>query len=126
VRVTERSGKQSETARCGSSRRKRRGSGGMSESMNRDGGAGEMRSMKISKVSVSMGQRLSLEVTMIDIGGIDIHILIGIGAVRGAEADQESADADDHVREPEMWNPNSIGFSYESHDSMKSTMRFDT
>jgi hypothetical protein len=124
--VTERSGKQSETARCGSLRRKRRGSEGMRESMNRDGEVGEGRSMMILKVSVSMGQRLSREVTMIDIGDIDIHILIGIGAVRGAEADQESADADDNVREPERWNPNSIGFSYESHDSMKSTMRCDT
>lgn len=101
----------------------------MREGMSRDGGAGEMMSMMsmiISKGSVSMDQRLSREVTMIDIGDIDIHILIGIGAVRGAEADQESADADDNEREPEMWNPNSIGFSYESHDSMKSTMRFDT
>jgi hypothetical protein len=123
VRVTERSGKQSETARCDSLRRKRRGSGGMSESMNRDGGAGEMRSMMISKVSVSMGQRLSLEMIMIDIG--DIDILIGIGVVRGAEADQESADEGDNVGELERWNPNSIRISCELHDQMISTMRFD-
>jgi hypothetical protein len=123
VRATERNGKQSETASCGSSRRKRRGSGGMRESMNRDGGAGEMRGMMVSKVSVLTGQRLSREVIMIDIGDIDIHILIG---VRRAEADQESADEDDNVGKLERWNPNSIRFSYESHDSMKSTLRFDT
>jgi hypothetical protein len=39
--------------------------------MNRDGGVGGMRSMMISRASVSMGQNLSLEVTMIDTADID-------------------------------------------------------
>jgi len=83
----------------------------MRESMNLDDGAGEMRSTMNSKVSASMGRRLSLKVTMIYIGGIDIHILVGIGVMRGAEADQESADEDDKVEELERRNPNSIRFS---------------
>ena len=71
----------------------------MRESMNRDGEVGEMTSMMISRVSVLMGQRLSLEVTMIDVG--DTDILIGIGVVRGAEADQESTDEGEHAEKLE-------------------------
>jgi hypothetical protein len=101
VRATERSGKQSETVRCGSSRRKKKGSAGMRGSMSRDGGVGEMRSMMIWRVSVSMGRRLSLEVTMMDIG--DTDILIGVGVARGAEADQGSTGEGEHVGELESW-----------------------
>jgi hypothetical protein len=67
-----------------------------------------------------MGQKLSLEVTMTDIGGIDI--LIGIGVVREAEADQESADEGDNMGKLARWNPNRIRFSYESHGNMNTTM----
>lgn len=71
----------------------------------------------ILKGSVSTGQRLSREVTMIDIGDIDIHILIliGIGAVRGAEADEG-----DNVGELESWDPN-----MNRNENMKSTTRFN-
>ena len=84
----------------------------MRESMNRDGEVGEMRSMMISRVSVSMGRRLSLEVAMIDIG--DIDVLTGTGIVRGAEADQESTDEGEHAEKLERWDLYSIEFSHES------------
>ena len=83
----------------------------MRESMTRDGGVGEMRSMMISRVSVSMGRRLSLEVTMIE-GGI--AILVGIEVVRGVEVDQESTDEGDHAEDLERQNPNNTIFSYDS------------
>lgn len=75
-----------------------------------------MMSLMNWRVSVSMGQRLGLEVTMIDIG--DIDILVGIGVVRGAEADQESIDEGDRVGKLERRNPHSIKFVYESHYPM--------
>ena len=67
----------------------------MRESMTRNGGVDEARSMMISRVSVSMGHRQSLEATMMDIG--DIDILAGIGVVSGAEADRGSTDEANHV-----------------------------
>ena len=94
----------------------------MRESMNRDGEVGEKRSMMILRVSVSMGQRLNLEVTMIDIG--DIDILIGIGVARGAEADQESTDEGEHAKKLDRRHLYSINFSHESYDRMKPTLRF--
>jgi len=84
----------------------------MRESMNRDGAVGEMRNMMTLRVSVSMGRRLSLEVTMIDIG--DIDVLTGTGVVRGAEADQESTDEGEHAGKLERWDLYSIEFSHES------------
>ena len=95
----------------------------MRESMNRDGEVGEGRSMMILKVSVSMDQRLSREVTMIDIGDIDIHILIGIGVMRGAEAGQESTGEGDHGGKLKRRAPNSINYSCEMHDRMRSMLR---
>lgn len=93
----------------------------MRESMNRDGEVGEMRSMMISRVSVSMGRRLSLEVNMIDVG--DTDILIGIGVVRGAEADQESTDEGELAQKLERRDLCSIKLSHASYDRMKSTLR---
>ena len=96
----------------------------MRESMNPDGEVGEMRSTMILRVSVSMGRRLSLEVTMMDIG--DTDILIGVGVARGAEADQGSTDEGDHVGELlERRSSYSIRLSYEQHDRMKSILRHD-
>jgi hypothetical protein len=123
VSKTEANGRQSGTARCSNSRRKRRGSGGMREGINRDGGAGEMRSLMISRASALMGHRLSLEVTMMGIGGIDIPTAIGV--VSGAEADQESTDESDHAENLERRAPDSIRFSYDSHDHMKSIVPLD-
>lgn len=53
----------------------------------------------ISRVSVSMGHRQSLEVTMMNIG--DIDILAGIGVGSGAEADRGSTDEANHVEKVE-------------------------
>ena len=71
----------------------------MRESMNPDGEVGEMRSTMALRVTVSMGQRLSLEMTMIGIA--DIDVLTGTGVVRGAEADQESTDEGEHAEKLE-------------------------
>ena len=95
----------------------------MRESVNRDGGVGEMRSMMILRVSVSMGQNLSLEVTMIDIA--DIDTLAAIGVVRGAEADQQSTDEGEHTEKLERWDLYSNKFSHESYDRTKNTLRLD-
>ena len=93
----------------------------MRESVNRDGGVGEMRSMMILRASVSMGQNLSLEVTMIDIA--DIDTLAAIGVVRGAEADQQSTDEGEHTEKLERWDLYSIEFSHEPYDHTKPTLR---
>ena len=83
--------------------------------MNRDGEVAEMESMMISRVSVLMGRRLSLEVAMIDIGDTDIltDILIDIGVVRGAEVDQESTNEGEYAGELKWRDLYSIESSHE-------------
>ena len=95
----------------------------MRESMSRDSGVGGMRSMMVLRVSISMGRRPSLEVTMIDIG--DIDVLTGTGVVRGAEAGQESTDEGEHAEKLERWDLYSNKFSHESYDRTKNTLRLD-
>ena len=102
MKETDRNGKQSEIARPGISRKKRRGKGGMVEGMHQDGIVDETKDMTILKDSVLIFLTKRRRVLpMNEMGIADTDIRTGVEVVSGAEADQESTDESDLLKEDE-------------------------